>query len=188
MLLIGITGKARSGKDTLAEAFTRRGYKRMAFADALKEVTALLANEPSHLYFQEASKEEFTEALGMTRREALQKVGSSMRKEIGTQVWVDRVLRQFICEGQRHPTVISDVRYDNEAEAIIAAGGMVVEVVRPGNQGLTGRAAAHESEKGVRGSLVSVEIINDGTVGDLWAEARKLMVFTDLQEARRADS
>jgi hypothetical protein len=41
--------------------------------------------------------------------------------------------------------VISDVRFRNEVDAIIAAGGEVWRIVRPGD-GLTGAAAAHRSE------------------------------------------
>lgn len=174
MKLLGITGRAHAGKDTFAQALIQHGYRRMAFADALKEVTALIANEPTHLYFDPVSKEEYTDALGMTRRQALQLLGTEgIRKVLGDDVWVRRVLREWESDG-KPAVVITDVRFDNEAAAILAVGGHIVRIVRPDNVGLTGAAATHASELGVSDDLVDVEVVNDGSVGDLWAEAAKL--------------
>lgn len=170
--LVGIAGLARSGKDTLAQGFVKLGYRRVAFADALKEATALIANEPSHLYFGEASKEEHTEALGMTRRKALQSVGKAVRDCLGPQTWVNRVLRDWHLCG-RYPMVISDLRYPNEAQAILLNGGTVVRVHREGS-GLPGEAGLHESEWALSEDQVDIEVYNNGTVGDLHAEAVKI--------------
>lgn len=176
MKLVAITGKARAGKDTLAQAFTREGFKRIAFADALKQVTALIANEPSHLYYDDVEKEAFCPALGMTRRQALQKLGTEgIRSVFGADVWVNRVLREWVAGG-RSPIVITDCRFDNEAALVREAAGIVIQVVRPQHGGsLQGEAALHASERGVRDELVDIEITNNGSVGDLHAEARKIL-------------
>ena len=43
MYIIGITGAARSDKDTLAEYLAvNHGYRRVAFADSIREVVSLL--------------------------------------------------------------------------------------------------------------------------------------------------
>lgn len=170
--LVASTGLARAGKDTFTARLVRQGAKRMAFADALKEVVAMIANEPSHLYFDDVTKEEFSESLGMTRRVALQRVGKAMRDALGEDVWVKRALRQWEATG-RPLTAISDCRYDNEARLVKEAGGVVVRIVRPG-AGLQGEAAQHESERGVSDDLVDVEIHNDGTVSELESEALKV--------------
>lgn len=173
MRLIGITGRARAGKDTFAQGLIRLGYQRRAFADPLKEVTAKIANEESHLYFDDATKEEYTDALEMTRRQALQKVGVGMRDSLGPDTWVRRLLREWVADGMPS-TVITDVRFDNEALAVLKAGGHIVRILRPDNVGLSGEAAQHVSEAGVSEHLVDVDITNDGTVGELWEEARRL--------------
>lgn len=184
MRLVGITGKARSGKDTFAKALIKHGYQRIAFADAVKEVTALIAAEPTHLYFDDVTKEEYTDALQMTRRQALQKVGTEgIRKALGEDIWIRRALRLWVADG-KPAAVITDVRFDNEAEAILALGGHLVRIVRPDNDGLQGTAATHASEAGVSSDLIDVEIINDGTVGDLWAEAAKLRAVLDGDSER----
>lgn len=175
--LIGVTGRARSGKDTLANFLVdNHGFVRLAFADALKEVVALVANEPVELYHDAVQKELLSEALEQTRRWALQVVGVSMRETLGPNVWVRRAMRKWD-EAGRPDTVISDVRFDNEAEAIRAVGGVVIEVVRPG-AGLTGEASRHVSEDGVRQDLIDFEFFNDRSLFEVAEEARKLSRLT----------
>lgn len=171
--LIGITGLARSGKDAFSVTFVKHGFKRAAFANALKVATAYIANEESTLYFDDETKEEFTDALGMTRRSALQKMGSSVRDTLGVDTWVNRTIRGWIAQGKQ-PTVITDCRYENEARAIKAQGGVIVRIVRPGS-GLKGEQAAHESERGLPDDLVDIEIVNDGSLSELAAEALKVV-------------
>lgn len=178
--LIGITGLARSGKDSFALILGRHGYHRIAFADPLKEVVAHIANEETHLYHDEVTKEQHCEALGMTRRIALQRVGHAMREALGEDVWVNRALREWNSLG-RPATVVSDCRYKNEAIAIRNLGGIVVRMVRPG-AGLSGEAADHSSEVQLPDGLVDVEINNDGTLGELADEARKIALMLEPKE------
>jgi hypothetical protein len=171
--LIGITGRARSGKDTFASALVEMGFKRSAFADALKVVTAHLAQESEALYFGDETKEEFSASLGMTRRIALQRVGSGLRQALGPDVFANVVVRGWMRHG-KPATVVTDVRYDNEAEMIQRHGGIIVHILRPDNVGLCGEAAAHESERGVHPDLVNVTVVNDGTIEELLEEARRV--------------
>ena len=164
--LIGITGRARSGKDSFAQGLVDEGWSRLAFADPLKEVTALVANEPVALYHDDRSKECTCPSLGVTRRVALQNVGKAMRAAVGPTVWVDRVLRQWR-DGGKHRCVITDVRYDNEAEAILAEGGTIILIDRPDNAALPGLAGQHESERGIDPRLIRITVYNDGTIEDL---------------------
>lgn len=174
--LIGITGLARSGKDSFGNILvSKHGFKRTAFANALKTAVAYIANEDTTLYFDDETKELYTEALDTTRRMALQKVGSAVRLALGPDTWVRRVIRAWEAQGCP-PTVITDVRYENEAEAIRSRGGIIVRVVRPGS-GLTGEAAQHESEMRLADNLVDIEIVNDGTLSELAFEARKVALL-----------
>jgi hypothetical protein len=178
-ILIGITGSARAGKDSFGSHFVKYGFKRTAFANALKTATAYIANEDSTLYFGDDTKEEYTEALQTTRRMALQKVGSAVRNSLGPDTWVRRVIRAWDAQGNP-PTVVTDVRYPNEARAIRERGGLIVRITRPG-AGLTGEAATHESENGLPDDLVDVEIVNDGTLSELQAEAKKVAAMAGIE-------
>lgn len=62
--------------------------------------------------------------------------------------------------------VIPDVRFENEAQAIRAAGGWVMRVTRPG-AGLRGAAGDHASEAGLPESRVDANVQNEGTLEDL---------------------
>jgi hypothetical protein len=175
--LLGITGLAQAGKDTFADICVKLGYTRLAFADAVKTTTAFVANEPTHLYFANVTKEEHTDALGMTRRRAMQNVGNGMREIIGPRVWVNRTFREWESNG-RQPTVISDIRYDNEAEEVRNHGGFNVRIIRSGS-GLEGEAAKHISEAGVRNHLIDFEIFNNGSISELQAEVKKILLIVD---------
>lgn len=183
--LVGITGFARAGKDTLAKALVEMGYTRLAFADALKQATAFIADEDPQLYFDDVSKEELSPTLGIPRRKALQGLGNAVRESLGDMTWVGRVLRAWERDGRQN-TAISDVRYPNEAVKILRAGGIVVRVVRDG-AGLTGEAAQHVSEAGIPDDLVTAETLNNGSVEDLFEHARDIdRRYTELRAAHLA--
>lgn len=172
-ILIGVCGRARAGKDSFALACIKQGFVRLAFADALKIATAYIAHEDSQFFFDDVTKEEHCEVLGMTRRKALQGVGKALRDTLGEDIWINRALSDWTYRG-KPDTVISDVRYENEADAIRKLGGTVVRITRPG-AGLAGEAGQHESEKPLPDYLIDIEIENDGTIGELQWEARKII-------------
>lgn len=84
-------------------------------------------------------------------RRAYQLWGSVFRDK-GANFWLDMLPEKCICP---------DVRYDNEAEAM----DLVYKVVRPGN-GVV--AVAHASEEGISDELVTLALLNDGTLDDLY--------------------
>ena len=177
--LIGITGRARAGKDTfaryLAESF---GMTHQAFAQPLKQITARLAGEPEAYFHDDELKEQHCPALGMTRRKAMQLVGTEMvREHFGPDVW-SRLLIDSWRQGGCRPTVVSDVRFNNEAQAIRAAGGVIVRITRPG-AGLVGDVAAHDSEQGVSDYLVDFDIPNNGSRAELFCEVHRLMTILE---------
>ncbi len=174
--LIGVAGKAGAGKDTFVLGLIQAGYIRAAFADALKHVTAMTAGEPVTNFTDLKLKEEFSEALQMTRRRALQNVGNMMRQATHDGIWLQRVVRDWEASG-RVATAISDVRYPNEAAAVKDAGGIVVRIERPSLVGLTGEAAVHASEVPLADHLVDITIQNDGTVEELYWHASRVARF-----------
>lgn len=173
MFLLGITGKARAGKDTAAAYFCKQGWRRTAHADALKRMAAAMVGEHWVAFTDDVLKEQVTPVLGITRRRVLQDLGSVVKPLFGDDVW-SRVMFHAIENnhfGDR--VVIPDVRYDYEAQAIIDRGGFILEVTRQG-VGLTGEAAAHHSENGINPDLIDFTVDNDGSIGELEAELRKI--------------
>jgi hypothetical protein len=179
MNLIGITGRLHAGKDTAAQVFIDNGYVRESFADPLKSVVALLADENVQLYHDPVTKEEYSPMLGMVRRNALQLVGTDgVRVIFGADFWARRLLTLWERD-DRPATVITDCRFDNEAEAIRAVGGVVIRIVRPDNDADKFGVAGHVSEAGVSDHLVDYTIVNDGTVHDLHWKVGALIVHLE---------
>jgi len=152
--IIGLTGKAGSGKSTVALWLTtphaHHPHGREAhFAAPIKAAISALGLFPWHV-IHGASAERATRhpTLGFTAREALQRLGTEWGRALHPDIWatlgVERALELLARRDTSH-VVISDVRFTNEARAIVAAGGEVWRIQRPG-AGLTGAAAEHPSE------------------------------------------
>lgn len=174
-MIIGLCGLAGSGKDEVGKILEARGYKLVKFAEPLwgileainplipmhgisvpndtipREVEVCRLNNLINLYGRERTKTLFPEV-----RRLLQKVGTEGgRNVIGVDVWVDVAMQGV---KHQHRLVLTDVRFDNEAEAIYKLRGIVLEVVRPGVERING----HSSEHGISTHLVAGNIINSG--------------------------
>ena len=95
------------------------------------------------------------------------------RETLPGSVWADTGMAK-VARHRRDlaSVVITDCRYDDEAEAVRAAGGKVVRIVRPS---LPEPTDSHTSESGISDHLVDREIVNDGTLDDLRAAAEELV-------------
>lgn len=125
-MLIGIAGPKRSGKTTLAEGLCKVfSLEHHSFAGPIRAfVASILGYTLEEL---EVRKEEPVVWLdGKTPRQLMQTVGTEWgRATVHDELWVRSLLARVPAEG----AVISDVRFPNEAEAILAAGGIVSNIV-----------------------------------------------------------
>jgi len=136
MNLIGIVGKKRSGKDTFASVLIKSGWRRAAFADALKEEVADWLGVP--VEDLELRKEAF--------RETLQERGSKMRREY-PDYWIKKLVAVVADDFRRgNRIVVTDVRYKNEAAWICANGGTVVRMIRAGSTDDDNHASEREQD------------------------------------------
>jgi hypothetical protein len=153
-MLLGITGKAGAGKDSLANFLVENhGFIRLAFADALR-ASALAIDpivsesddgEPLRLsaFIRVPSDWDWAKREIPEVRRLLQVIGTEVGREIlGENVWVDLVDRQ-IEDGKNY--VITDVRFDNEVDFVRSKRGTVVQIVRPNNPNAI--ADTHASEQ-----------------------------------------
>jgi hypothetical protein len=125
-LIIGISGKARAGKDTLAAALP--GFVKGSFAAELKSRVMRDFNL-TDAHMNGALKEvRLAELAGCSSRQLLIDYGNLFRK-YNENYWVDFLMEKI--EAEMPPRVaITDVRYPNEAERIKAAGGIMVRLER----------------------------------------------------------
>lgn len=153
--LIGLVGRKGSGKETAAKGLLEdRRWVRAAFADPLRTVVKTmfqLTDEDC----DDRDRKEQPGPLGVSYRRGMQAVGTELVRdqlakvlpEIGNEgFWIQhmrRTVERHWQEGRR--VVITDVRFEDEANVIIELGGLLVYVDRPGVDTSDG----HSSESGV---------------------------------------
>jgi len=137
--VIGITGKARAGKDELARAIVRVaiGAERFAYSDAVAAVA-----RAGHM---------------MERRDpsVLQFIGTLYRQANAT-TWL-RCLHGAIEDRRPAIAVITGLRYQNEVDLVRDLGGIVVGVERPGAPALADRDPQHEVESHIGEMLAQAD-------------------------------
>jgi hypothetical protein len=179
-MIIGISGYARSGKDTVANYLVEHHeFTRMAFADAMREALLRLnpkvtVNGINGVYLASVVDKLGWETLKEASpevRELLQRMGTEVGREMfGEHFWVDYLMNKAL--EAKTDIVISDVRFLNEAQAIRLWNGQVWRVNRPN----VGPANEHISETGLdEFTDYDVIITNDSTLEDLHSELATLL-------------
>lgn len=114
-------------------------------------------------YIEGALKETpLTVCNGKSARHMMQTLGTEWgRQRLGQNIWVDVALRR--CSTLRR-AVVTDVRFDNEAQAIRNNGGYVIEIIR---EGQPSGADAHASEMGVSPDLIDARVYNNSSIEEL---------------------
>lgn len=174
MNIIGISGLAGSGKDTVADyLLTNSGFVKVSLADPIKryamdvwEFTDDQLWGPSQCRNAPDYRYEVAPDVFLTPRKVLQHVGTEGARHFDPDVWIRYAIRtakrlledpDFIytqrgglehssaAGGETKAVVIPDVRFINEIQHIRQSGGKMLRVVRPGS-GLEGAYATHQSE------------------------------------------
>ena len=187
-MIIGISGKAGSGKDTAAkmlevlyanpdisyEDFANKRYKNFAdilivhFADALKETAQVLFRLGEWETNTQEGKKTTINWIGKTVRELLQGIGQGLRDAIDFDLWV-KIL--FANTKGWSNYIIADVRYPNEVKAIKERNGILLRIDRKG-----AGAGNHSSETALDDYKEwDVHIENNGSIEDLF-EAMKIFI------------
>lgn len=168
--LLGLVGKAGSGKDTLADELVKRGWVKIAFADALKQICIdYLGCSYDDVYTQEG-KMKYNAEWGMTNREILQRVGTeAMRNGFHPDTWVKILkirVQKLLDEGRR--VIVTDCRFGNECQMVKDLGGVVLEITRNNaKSNLTESEQHHISEKPLDRKYISFTVENNGTIEDM---------------------
>ena len=140
-MIIGICGFAGSGKDTIADYLQNiHQFRRESFAHTLKDAVAAVFGWDRDMLegrtresreWREQEDAWWTERLSMpvTPRLVLQVWGTEVaRKSYHDDIWIASLENKL--RKTHDDVVISDCRFPNEIQAIKAAGGIVIRVVR----------------------------------------------------------
>lgn len=170
--LIAFTGLAGSGKSTAAKYLVENhGFTRVRFAGPLKDMLRALGLDESEI--EGDRKETPCELLGgKTPRKAMQYLGDEWgRQLIAQDLWIRAFNAALAKVPVGTPVVVDDARYPNEADAIVAAGGVLVRVTRPG---AGAGAAGHSSEAHTLPCVATIE--NSTTPDVLFATVARLIM------------
>lgn len=178
MNIIGLTGKARSGKDTAASmlnAILGGNTYTLAFGQAVKEVVEVAFDLPPGYAFKDENKLKNMPGHSITLREALQKVGTEAFRNVFWQdFWIRRLSRQVAgVTSMGRVAVISDVRFIDEAEYVLNNGGIIIEIQRDGAN--AGGIEGHRSEQGLPPHLITHVVPNNGELYELHALLRGII-------------
>jgi len=207
-MIIGINGKIGSGKDTIGDiiqkiCITNDGpeFEVKKFAGKLKQIASLLTGIPVEKFEdQEFKKLDMNPEWGMTYREFLQRLGTeAMREGLHTNVWVNALFADYKAkwvstgnaieedevslEKEYLNWIITDMRFENELEAVKEKGGITIRVVRP--HGYTNPHTGeykemplnyHPSETALDEATFDYEIINDGEIVDLIEKVKEILI------------
>jgi hypothetical protein len=132
-MLIGISGKIGSGKDTLAMMLQEYAkdfeihIEQKRFADKLKLITSVLTDAPILDCHTQEGKKKLIPIFNMTIGQIQQKLGTeAMRNGFDKDVWVKALLSGY--DPLIHNWVISDTRFKNEADIIKNTDGYLIRL------------------------------------------------------------
>lgn len=170
-MLIGVLGLKRSGKDTTSDYLVEKyNFKKLTFAEPLKNACKILFNfNEEQLYG--SKKEEVDPRWGVSPRIIYQYLGTDIFRNhiqtimptIGNNFWVNLTIDNYK-NLKNSNVVISDVRFENELNAIKQEGGIIIKIIRPSNE----NNDYHSSESSIQDLKGDYEIINDGSLEDLY--------------------
>jgi len=167
--LIGLAGPKRAGKDTVATMIQDvwSDWQRVAFAQPIKDMLRV-GLDLTDRQLEGDLKEVMDFRYGKSPREMMETLGTEWGRDCVTRDLWFRIARNKTAQYEG-PTIITDVRFGNEAEWVRSEGVLIH---------LLGRGEAdqsHESRLGVEIMQGDLLLHNYGTVEELRVKLHKLL-------------
>lgn len=187
-MLIELSGKIGSGKSTAADLITQLlpnvSIQQVAYAHKLKLVCSLLTGYDVKDFESQEFKEmeldaEWDVPVGpfpgqnapITIRMLMQRVGTeAMRKNVHPNVWVNALFADYEKRSSQ-VWIVTDVRFENEAEAIKKRGGVIIRLERDYHV-----KSNHESETALDNYKFDYVIKNNKSIEELAIELCHVLV------------
>lgn len=181
-MIIGVHGFKQSGKDTLADILvTQYGFKKVAFADNVKEALATIFSIPKDkLWGSDEDKQSLT-SVRWNHLEGIQRSDKSnpdfltireLMQIFATEICRDKIPSiwyRYLDLKQAEKLVISDLRFENEARHLKDNGATIIAVYRHSAQ-----ASSHASESGIPDELIDYSIDNNDSLEALQSKVKEL--------------
>lgn len=176
-MIIGVTGKKQSGKSLMANYLKKYNFVELSFAEPIKEICKILFNFTDD-QMNGQLKEIIDENWNVTPRKCMQFIGTELFRnqlnklicDIGEDIWM-KIVYQKIKKLLGNNIIISDVRYQNEADMIKNCGGIIIKIQR--NYDISDISDIHSSEQNE--IIFDHIIMNDKTQMEFYSEIEALM-------------
>lgn len=131
--MIGIGGLARCGKDTMANCLKKTIEKDLGCKVQIVSLACCLKKDLRYLIKKNFGIDSFTENTEEKNiiRPILVAYGEAMKQKYGDKIWLEKCIAQ---RDLSKFTIISDVRFDFEAEFVTNLGGSIVHLTKLGNE------------------------------------------------------
>lgn len=163
--IVGLTGRAGSGKSAAAEYLVRRyGFLAVSFAGPLKSMLETMLVEASIDYFYlhepKLKNEPIGELLGLSARTLMQRLGTEWGRALHPDLWVHLLERNVgLPDAPVHDRiVITDVRFPNECAWLRKHDGVLIRLHR--EQAVP--VSEHASEAWIAELHADVDLVNNG--------------------------
>lgn len=181
MKLIGITGYARSGKNTFADCLQKCSIdiQQFSFAAEIKYCVGEIFGREYIDWFADERKDNIIPKYGKSPRQLAILVGTELGRKVHPDLWVEKleatIKERDIIHGGREISVITDVRFQNEVDWILHNKGLIYVVKKPG----IGPANEHISEAIHDLDFYGKEKIvdNSSTIEELQAKANYILIY-----------
>lgn len=195
MIVVGLTGLMRAGKDSVADILVRdHGFVKMSFAAPLKRMVKnlnpIVGYEPGcedpdccgtagviPVYLQDLYSWGMTDdeikasKYGDEARRLWQRFGTDVMRAEQDDYWIQKAVSDLVAAGHER-VVFTDCRFPNEAEMIYELmatpwGNFTTSVWQIVRPGVERQEGAHASEQNVGLMGEEITIHNDGTLEEL---------------------
>lgn len=138
-MLLGLTGKKGSGKDTFADYIVKKyGFIKLAFSDQLRNILKKTFNWTDE-HFNRENKEKVCKKWDITPREAMQLMGTEVLRELFNNkinTTIDNIkytyhikcIHNIVMNLKGKNIIISDVRFQDEINYIKSMDGLIISI------------------------------------------------------------
>ncbi len=143
--LIGLVGASGAGKTSIAETLQREeGFYRLHMGQPIKDMlSAFGLNDLELRGPPEVRAQGSAKLAGKSPRFAMQTLGTDWGREmISKRIWANHLKRRLaeLRQDRVQKIIVDDLRFPEDFDAILDAGGMIVRVVRPDLEVVPSRA------------------------------------------------
>jgi len=130
-MLIGIVGKKGAGKDTLGDyCVNKYDFMKYSFATPLKQICKILFLLTDEQLFNQNLKECIDSRWNLSPRKMFQLIGTDfMRNQLDKDIWIKHFTYWYDLNKDKN-IIITDCRFQNEIDAIIMLGGIIIRIDR----------------------------------------------------------